>query len=235
MSIENQIRLRTENEVNNRSISIVTYSCGCFTKPKGISALTAQNEIIIVNHVFPKLDLDAAVFMTKHEIGRIHNNKWEKYSSLALKSMSCFISVLGVGLLFRTGFSAPIAIATVATSIFTYWLGEKASLARQHEYWADSFAIETATVDELRGGLRAFEAIVQANRMVDMGESTERRRFKRIEEELMRRGEEIDTNPEEGLKKIQDMICWQILDHSCGIPQDQKALFDNFKLRYNLA
>ncbi len=243
MSIESNIAFRVEKEIDNREITIVATPIDTLEWPRGTGAMSTRG-FIIVNDKFFKFDSDACVFSVKHEIGHLNNRKWEQGSALALKALCVAAPALGISLMHRFASSTPLmVIGSVASIVFSYsfnCVGEKA-LERRKEYWADSFAIKSSTNAELKGGLRHFEAMVQADLMINGEESyswrsshpSNRSRFKRIEAELKNRDENLDISSEADLLNIENMMCWEIRDSSCKIPQDKKPLFEAFEKRLN--
>lgn len=240
MSVESQIRERVSEEIGDRDIAIVTRPCGCLKWPKGLGATTTSG-FIIINDTYWKLDPDAGTFSVKHEIGHINNREWEESSSIIFKILKCATPVIGAGIVYKSSSSLPLAaIGAAVTSIFSYWFSDKgeACVSQRKEYWADSYAIKVCTNAELKGGMRLFEASLHARRLLDLDDlnpwtsthPSHISRIQRIKEELESRGEDSAlTNEDE--QKIQDLMCWDIYDRSCQIPEDKKNLFEDFKIR----
>jgi predicted Zn-dependent protease len=242
MSIESQIQQRVSKEIVHRDIDIVARPIDELHWPKGLGAMATPFGFIIVNNTFWKLDSDACVFVVKHEVGHLTNRRWEENSSTFFKILKCAIPITGASLVYRSCSSMPfIAVGVVATSIFSYCFSRfgEGVLSRRKEYWADSYAIKSSTNSELKGGMRFFEALTQASCLIngDENQSWDRThplnisRFNRVKKELESRGEDTALTSNDDLQKIQDMMCWEIYDSSCKVPEDKKPLIEDFKLR----
>jgi hypothetical protein len=240
MSIESQIRERVSSDIGDRGITVVAHPRDDLKWPKGLGASTTSG-FIIINDTYWKLDPDAGTFAVKHEIGHINNRSWEVSSSLILKILKCAAPVIGAGIVYKSSSSLPLAVIGVAvTSIFSFWFSDKgeAVVSQRKEYWADSYAIKTCTNAELKGGMRLFEAAIQARRLLNIDDHnpwtsthpSNVSRIQRIKKELESRGE-IALTSQEDKQKIIDLMCWNIYDHSSQIPEDQKSLFEEFKIR----
>lgn len=242
MSIEGQIHQRVSKEIGYEDIEIVAHPCESLDWPIGLGAQICSNlGFVVVNDTFWKLDHDACIFSVKHEIGHYRNHEWENKSKTFFKILKCAVPLLGLGGIYKSQSSALFKVMGVAmTSIFSYCfngIGEGV-VSRQKEYWADSYAIQNSTNEELRGGLRFFKALNQSHCMVNGEEENSwvsthplsMSRYNNVVKELQRRGEDPALNAEDELQ-IKDLAYWELLDGGLSIAKEKKELFDDFKRR----
>lgn len=116
----------------------------------GAACLNPRRKIICINRLLGMKDIEAAKTILKHEVGHVVHNDQVK-NPVILLTISAALSILSPLYGFTSISSILIeGISIVALSVF---------LDRKGEINADDFSIENSTVEELKGGIRAFTAM----------------------------------------------------------------------------
>lgn len=174
---------------------------------------------ILVPPNFERVDKNACFFALKHEIGHIKNNDC---FTIPLVAAICAVATVVFGIVVLGSIPSlliTMSIALIATCVFT----------RYREGKADDFAICESSNDELKGGRRLLIGLqrswltlreeVPLMRMFisstgkdrfDCSHPSIRSRIKKIEDELKRRGVEMNYREEESAINVLSSFIYKL-------------------------
>ncbi len=196
-----------------------------FCSAYGTNSFKKGDAAVIIAPEFYEADTEACTWVIKHEVSHIKNN--DNFTIHCIPGIcQLAASIFGMCFLsFSSALTVSYTVGFVSQVLFTRWREAK----------ADDFAIENSSDEELKGGLRFFKALQQANlesrttlwqRIVisesgdshlDINHSSSTSRIQKIEKTLLRRNIQLSETIEN--HKI-ECLCKFILDNKQEVEEE---------------